>query len=71
MGESYGPQSSAEELAVCRQPTAAEERCEFSTRLKHAYAQHISACAFIRRSPERRVSPQLRCPCERAVSLVG
>jgi hypothetical protein len=71
MGESYGPQSSAEELTVFRRLTAAEEPGELSTRMKHAYALTISACAFIQRSPERRVSPRLRRLRERAVLLVG
>jgi hypothetical protein len=33
--------------------------------MKRAYAQHFSACAFVRRSPERRVSARVRRLCER------
>ena len=68
MGESHGPQSFAEDLAVFRQLTTAEERAEFSTLMKRAYAQHVSACAFVQRSPERRVSARIRRLCERALA---
>jgi plasmid replication initiation protein len=68
MGESRGPQSFAEDLAVFRQLTTAEERAEFSTLMKRAYARHVSACAFVQRSPERRVSARLRRLCERALA---
>jgi hypothetical protein len=32
--------------------------------MKRADAQHSSACAFVQRSPERHVSPQIRRRCE-------
>jgi hypothetical protein len=53
MGESRRLQSFAEDLAVFRQLTTSEDRAEFATLMKRAYAQHISACAFVQRSPER------------------
>src|SRR5258705_9211969 len=68
MGESHRLQSFAEDLAVFRQLTTTEERTEFSTLMKRAYAQHISACAFVQRSPERRVSTRIRRLCERALA---
>jgi hypothetical protein len=64
MGESHRLQSFAEDLAVFRQLTTTEDRAEFATLMKRAYAQHISACAFVQRSPERRVSARIRRLCE-------
>jgi hypothetical protein len=63
-GESRRLQSFAEDLAVFRQLTTPEDRAEFATLMKRAYAQHISACAFVQRSPERRVSARIRRLCE-------
>ena len=68
MGESHRLQSFAEDLAVFRQLTTPEERAEFSTLMKRAYAQHISACVFVQRSPERRVSTRIRRLCERVLA---
>lgn len=53
-----------EDLVVLRQLKTAEERAEFTRLMKRAYAQHISACTFVQRSPERHVSPQIRRLCE-------
>jgi len=64
MGESHRLQSFAEDLAVFRQLITPEERAEFATLMKRAYAQHISACAFVQRSPERRVSARIRRLCD-------
>jgi hypothetical protein len=64
MGESHRLQSFAEDLAVFRQLTTTEERAEFASVMKRAYAQHISACAFVQRSPERQVSARIRRLCE-------
>jgi hypothetical protein len=68
MGESHRLQSFAEDLAVFRQLTTTEERAEFANLMKRAYAQHISACAFVQRSPERRVSTRIRRLCERVLA---
>ena len=68
MGESHRLQSFAEDLAVFRQLTTTEERAEFTSLMKRAYAQRISACAFVQRSPERRVSTRIRRLCERALA---
>src|SRR2546426_5834390 len=57
-----------EDLIVLRQLKTAEERAEFATLMKRAYAQHISACAFVQRSPERRVSTRIRRLCERVLA---
>jgi hypothetical protein len=57
-----------EGLVVIRQLKTAEERAEFTRLMKRAYAQHISACAFVQRSPERHVSPQIRRLCEAALA---
>ena len=67
MGESHGLQSFAEDLAVFRQLTTPEERAELSILMKRAYAQHLSACAFVQRSPERRVSTRIRRLCEKVL----
>jgi hypothetical protein len=64
MGESHRLQSFAEDLAVFRQLTTPEERAEFSGLMKRAYAQHMSAWAFVQRSPERQVSARIRRLCE-------
>ena len=64
MGESHRLQSFAEDLAVFRQLITPEERAEFATLMKRAYAQRISACAFVQRSPERRVSARIRRLCD-------
>jgi hypothetical protein len=53
-----------EDLIVLRQLKTAEERAEFTCLMKRADAQHSSACAFVQRSPERHVSPQIRRRCE-------
>jgi hypothetical protein len=63
MGESHRLQSFAEDLAVFRQLTTPEERAEFSGLMKRAYAQHMSAWAFVQRSPERQVSARIRRLC--------
>jgi hypothetical protein len=68
MGESHRLQSFAEDLAVFHQLTTADERAEFAALMKRAYAQHISACAFVQRSPERRVSARIRRLCERVLT---
>src|SRR5262245_17463859 len=68
MGESHQLQSFAEDLAVFRQLMTTEERAEFTSLMKRAYAQHISACAFVQRWPERRVSTRIRCLCERVLA---
>jgi hypothetical protein len=68
MGESHRLQSFAEDLAVFRQLTTPEERAEFATLMKRAYAQHISACTFVQRSPERRVSARIRRLCEKVLA---
>jgi len=52
-----------EDLVVLRQ-LKTEERAEFTRLMKRAYAQHISACTFVQRSPKRHVSPQIRRLCE-------
>jgi hypothetical protein len=36
--------------------------------MKRSYAQHISACTFVQRSPERRVSSHIRHLCERVLA---
>ena len=64
MGESPRLQSFAEDLAVFRQLITPQERAEFAALMKRAYAQHISASAFVQRSPERRVSTRIRRLCE-------
>jgi len=68
MSESQRLQSFAEDLAVFHQLTTADERAEFAALMKRAYAQHISACAFVQRSPERRVSARIRRLCERVLA---
>jgi hypothetical protein len=68
MTESQRLQSFAEDLAVFHRLTTAEERAEFAALMKRAYAQHLSACAFVQRSPERRVSARIRRLCEKVLS---
>jgi hypothetical protein len=68
MGESNQLQSFAADLAVVRQLTTPGERAEFTSLMKRAYAQHMSACAFVQRSPERQVSARIRRLCEAALS---
>jgi hypothetical protein len=55
-----------EDLTVFRQLTTPEERAEFTRLMKRAYARHMSACAFVRQSPARRVSARIRQLCEAA-----
>jgi glutamine synthetase adenylyltransferase len=64
MGELPRLQAFAEDLVVFRQLTTPEERAEFAALMKRAYAQRISASAFVQRSPERRVSTRIRRLCE-------
>jgi hypothetical protein len=68
MGESHRLQSFAEDLAVFHQLTTAEQRAEFTGLMKRAYAQHLSACTFVQRSPERQVSARIRRLCEGLLS---
>jgi hypothetical protein len=68
MGEPSPLQSFAEDLEVLRQLTMPEERVEFTDLMKRAYAQHLSACAFVRQSPERRVSARIRRLCSEGLS---
>ena len=67
MGESHRLQSFAEDLVVFRQLTTPEERTEFSTLMKRAYAQHICPALSLQRSPARRVSTRIRRLCERTL----
>jgi len=67
MNASNSLQSFAEDLAVFRQLTAPEERAEFTGLMKRAYAQQMSAWAFVQRSPERQVSARIRSLCEAAL----
>ena len=57
-----------EDLVVLRQLKTAEGRAEFTRPMKRACTRHISACAFVQRSPERHVSPQIRRLCEAALA---
>jgi hypothetical protein len=68
MGESNRLQSFAEDLVVFRQLTTPEERTEFSGLMKRAHARHMSACAFVQRSPGRQGSAWIRRLCEGALS---
>ena len=68
MSESRRLAAFAEDLEVFHQLTTSEERAEFTHLMKRAYAQHISACAFVQRSPERQVSARIRHLCESALS---
>jgi len=49
---------------VLHQLKTAAERAAFTRVMKRAYAQHISACLFVQRSPQRCVSAQIRRLCE-------
>ena len=71
MGEPNPLQSFAEDLVVFRQLTTPAERAEFTMLMKRAYAQQISACTFVQRSPERQVSARIRDLCEVASSRVS
>jgi hypothetical protein len=71
MGEPNQLQSFAEDVAVFRQLTTPAERAEFTRLMKRAYAEQVSACAFVQRSPERRVSARLRALCEAASSRIS
>ena len=42
-----------EDLIVFRQLTIPTERAAFTRLMKRAYAQGLSACVFVQRSPER------------------
>ena len=68
MGESHRLEAFAEDLAVFHQLTTADERAEFAALMKRAYAQHMSACVFVQRSPERRVSTHIRDLCEKVLA---
>jgi hypothetical protein len=68
MSESNQLEAFAEDLAVFRQLTTSAERLEFTHLMKRAYAQQLSACAFVQRSPERQVSERIRQLCEVALS---
>jgi hypothetical protein len=68
MEESNQLRSFAEDLVVFRQLTTSEERAEFTGLMKRAYAQQMSACTFVQRSPERQVSVRIRRLCEAAPS---
>lgn len=69
MSESNRLESFAEDLAVFRQLITSAERTEFTRLMKRAYAQHLSACAFVQRAPERQVSERIRRLCEAAFPL--
>lgn len=56
------------DLMVFRQLTMPEERAEFTRLMKRAYAQRLSACAFVQQSPERHVSAHIRSLCETALT---
>jgi hypothetical protein len=58
----------AEDLLVFRQLTTPEDRAEFTRLMKRAYAQGLSACAFVKQSPERHVSAPIRRCCEAALT---
>ena len=63
-------QSFAEDLVVFHQLSVPEERAEFTALMKRAYAQQMSACAFVQRSPERQVSARIRRLCETALPQI-
>jgi hypothetical protein len=71
MGEPNQLQSFAEDLAVFRQLTASAERAALTALMKRAYARQMSACTFVQRSPERRVSARLRALCDAASSRIS
>jgi hypothetical protein len=68
MGESKRLETFAEDLAIFRQLSTPAERAEFTRLMKRAYAQHMSACAFVQRSPERQASERIHRLCEVALS---
>jgi hypothetical protein len=57
-----------EDLIVFRQLTIPTERAAFTRLMKRAYAQGLSACVFVQRSPERQVSAHIRRLCEAALT---
>ena len=67
MNASNPLQAFAEDLVVFRQLADADERAEFTALMKRAYAQQLSACAFVQRSPERQVSARIRRLCGTAL----
>jgi hypothetical protein len=67
VGESSQRRSFAEDLAVFRQLTTAEERAERRGSMQRAHAQPLSACPFVQRSPGRQVSARIRRLCEAAL----
>jgi thiamine-phosphate pyrophosphorylase len=67
MSPAHPLRSFAEDLVVFRQLTAPAERAEFTALMKRAYAQQMSSCAFVQRSPERQVSARIRRLCEAAL----
>jgi len=67
MSASNPLQAFAEDLEVFRQLTAPDERAQFISLMKRAYAQQMSACAFVQHSPERQVSARIRRLCETAL----
>jgi len=71
MNPSNPLQAFAEDLVVFRQLADANERAEFTALMKRAYAQQLSACAFVQRSPERQVSARIRQLCEAALSQIS
>jgi hypothetical protein len=71
MGTANPLQSFAEDLVVFRQLTVPEERAEFTALMKRAYAQQMSACTFVQRSPERQVSARIRRLCEAALPQIS
>jgi hypothetical protein len=68
MNASNPLQAFAEDLVIFRQLTAPDERAQFTALMKRAYAQQMSACAFVQHSPDRQVSARLRHLCETALS---
>ncbi|HEX9868934.1 MAG TPA: hypothetical protein VGC99_10130 [Candidatus Tectomicrobia bacterium] len=44
---------------------------EFTALMKRAYAQQLSACAFVQRSPERQVSARMRRLCGAALPQIS
>jgi hypothetical protein len=71
MSSSNPLQAFAEDLVVFRQLIDPVERAEFTALMKRAYAQQVSACAFVQRSPERQVSARIRRLCEAALPQIS
>jgi hypothetical protein len=71
MNRSNPLQAFAEDLVVFRQLSVPEDRAEFTAPMKRAYAQQLSACAFVQRSPERQVSARMRRLCEAALAQIS